>query len=436
MDKESRSYLNKIIQLLELYAPMRLSVSSISRELGINIHKTTPYMNMLELIGEVTMVPFGRAKLYTISKRVPYSNLLNLNGDAIVILDEKGRVQMVNKKFLATFNFSREKDIIGRNITDLDIFSIAPVKKNIKMLINGSPYEKEIQYIDEESQRIYLIRFVSTVSNRGTISIMIYIGDITNQKSCEEKCTILDQKLKTIFDESQMGIIFIDVIGNVLNANNASLKMLGFASSQDIAGLNISELLGTTDWAMMKNIFINEASIACNFYKPLSNNARKKEGIAFFEITLAPIKSGINEKLIVEYAMLFRNITTERNVMLEMNMNQARYKSFFENMCNGMVIVSVKNDGSRILVEEFIIKDINKAGEELLKVRKDDVIGKKLMEIFPDLPNRYEQVDKVVNHGIPQYLPPEQYRRRENEPVFSHYLFRLPSNEIASLLIR
>jgi PAS domain S-box-containing protein len=415
-----------------------MSISSISREIGINRSKTVKYVEMLDLIGEVTMIPFGKSKLYTLSRRVPYSNLLDVYNDSIVILDEKGRIEMVNKKFLASFNFTHEKDIINRSLLDLqlNVFSAPLIKRNIKMIMNGSLYEKEIQYMEESSGRIYLIKFIPTVSNRGTSSIMIDINDITNQKFREEKYMILDQKLKTIFEGARIGIIFIDTNGNVLNINNASLEMLGIDPTHNVIGMNISKILGSNDWAKMKNNFNIEADIACDFNDPLLNDLRKKTGIAFFEITVAPIKSGIKADLIVEYAILLRDIMDERNAMVDVNIKESRYRSFFENTCYGMFISQLAENG-----RDLYLKDINKAAEVSLQLNKKDAIGKKIGDLFPDTQNigigtiLGDLFEKVVLDGIPQYFPPVQYKTGKNNPWFSHYMFKLPSNEVATFII-
>lgn len=441
MDPDIQDYLNKITEILRHCAPMRLSISAISRELGINRSKTVKLMEMLELIGEVTMVRFGRSKLYSISRRVPYTDLLDVYTDAVIILDEQGYVEMVNKKFLALFNFAHEKDITGINLMDsrLKVFSALPVLRNIKMLINGSSYEKEIQYIDESTGHIFLARFIPTVSNRGKTSIMISVGDITHQKFREEKCMILDQKLKTIFDEARIGIVFIDAGGTVLNINKASLEMLGMGPPRSVIGMNISKLLGSEDWLILKSNFIIEADIACDFTDQSLHCIRTmKKGIKFFEIILAPIRSGIKENLIIEYAMLMRDITSERNAMTEMSQKMSRYQSFFENTCNGMLILQPIKEKNDYRLNDFLLKDVNKAAEGILKVNKRDVIGKAISDLFPDTRgiDYREQIDKVVNQGIPQYIPPVQYRKGENEPWLSHYMFSLPSNEIASFIIK
>jgi PAS domain S-box-containing protein len=261
---------------------------------------------------------------------------------------------------------------------------------------------------------------------------MISVGDITHQKSREEKCNILDQRLKTIFDGAEIGIIFIDVNGNVININKASFEMLGINPVQNVIGWNVSKLLGTDDWAMMKNNFNIGADIACDFNDSLPDNIRKKKGIVFFEITLAPIRSGIKEGLIVEYAVLLRDVMDERKAMMDINIKESRYRSFFENTCNGMFITQLTEDG-----KDLRFKDMNRAAEVSLRLNKNDAVGKKIGDLFPD--TQYvglrDLFEKVVFNGIPQYFPPIQYRRGDNEPWFSHYMFKLPSDEVASFII-
>jgi len=62
---------------------------------------------------------------------------------------------------------------------------------------------------------------------------------------------------------------------------------------------------------------------------------------------------------------------------------------------------------------EYIFKDINRATEKILRMRKKDLIGRKLFEVFPDLPNPdvRDALIRVLRTEKPEFLPPLQYRK-------------------------
>ena len=111
-----------------------------------------------------------------------------------------------------------------------------------------------------------------------------------------------------------------------------------------------------------------------------------------------------------EYAILFRDVTTEWMTRKELAFKETRYRSFFENTCNGVLIYEPIDDG-----REYIFKDINRATEKILRMKKRDLIGRKLFEVFPDLPNPdvRDALIRVLRTEKPEFLPPLQYRRRD-----------------------
>lgn len=113
-------------------------------------------------------------------------------------------------------------------------------------------------------------------------------------------------------------------------------------------------------------------------------------------------------------------------------LKEVRYHSFFENTCNGVLIYEPIGQG-----EDYIIKDVNRVTATLLRMNKEDLVGKKLFEEFPDLPNPYipDLLYRVLTTEKPEFVTPLKYRNREDFPWISHYVFKLPSGEIASFMI-
>ncbi|MBP1927804.1 PAS domain S-box-containing protein [Methanolinea mesophila] len=113
-------------------------------------------------------------------------------------------------------------------------------------------------------------------------------------------------------------------------------------------------------------------------------------------------------------------------------LKEVRYHSFFENTCNGVLIYEPVGEG-----EDYIIKDVNRVTAELLRMEKEEIVGKKLFEEFPDLPDPYipDLLRRVLTTENPEFVTPIKYRDREDFPWISHYVFKLPSGEIASFMI-
>jgi PAS domain S-box-containing protein len=113
-------------------------------------------------------------------------------------------------------------------------------------------------------------------------------------------------------------------------------------------------------------------------------------------------------------------------------LKEIRYHSFFENTCNGVLIYEYIP-----ATDDYIIKDVNKVTASLLRMPKEELVGKHLFEEFPELPD--PEIRDLLRHVLtteqPEFVAPLKYRRREDFPWIYHYVFKLPSGEIASFMI-
>jgi len=347
-----------------------MSISAISRELGMRRSSVSKYLEMLQLTGDVTMIPFGKSKQYTVSQRVPYNALIDISPSCILVIDAAGRIDTVNKKFATDFEIDNVNMVIGTSIFDLKLsmFSDPSIQKNIRRLIEGSLYIKEMQYIEERTNRVYYIKFLPTVTNQGSQHVMINVDDITSQVQKDEAFSILDKRLRTIFDEVPSGILFFRADGTILNANPATLKLFGITKLQDLFSISLFDFICTKDkfTSLIKEGRVNDIDVGCDFdvLKKVKKIPTRKSGISYFNVVFTPITTSESDLNLREYAIMLKDITAEKMVEKELRFKESRYRSFFENTCNGMLIYQPIDRG-----EDYIIKDINRATEIILGIK-------------------------------------------------------------------
>jgi len=434
---EYQDKFSKIIDLLEDQAPQGLSISAIARELGMNRATVSKYLEMLQSSGDVSMRRFGRSKLYTPAQRVPLSELFDRLSNAIVILDADLHILMVNTSFIKTLGIHRERNLIGASLFDLNlrIFSDPAIRRNIERIRQSGTYLAEMQHIEDSTNHIYLLEFAPTVSHVGKPGIMVSLRDITAWKNAEAALKNSEKKIRTIFGTVPSGIILFTADGTILNANRASLQILGLKSFQELMSGNIFDISCYKGKVLelIRQGKVAETELACDFDR-LKREQRipsARSGVAYFDVVFTPITlegGGVPH----EFAILFKDVTTERLARKELAFKETRYRSFFENTCNGVLIYEPIDGGN-----EYIFKDINHATEKILRMKKEDLIGRKLFEVFPDLPDPdvREALIRVLKTEKPEFLLPLQYRKRKDSPWIWHYIFKLPSGEIASFMI-
>jgi len=435
--REYQDKFSRIIGLLEDRSPQGLSISAIARNLGMNRATVSGYLKMLETSGDVSMQRFGKSKLYTPAQRVPLSELFDRLATAIVILDADLHILMVNTSFIRTLGIHRGRNVLGASLFDLNlrIFSDPAIMRNIERVRQSGTYLSEMQYIEDSTNHIYHIEFAPTVSHVGKPGILISLQDITAWKNTETALKNSEVMFRTIFERVPSGIILFTADGTVLNANRATLDILGLSNLQDLMKGNI---FGISCYRgkileLIRQGKVAQTDLACDFdrLKRDQQVSSTRSGVAYFDVVFTPItpdRGGVPN----EFAILFKDITAERLARKELVFKETRYRSFFEDTCNGVLIYEPIDGGN-----EYIIKDVNRVTATLLRMNKEDIVGKKLFEEFPDLPDPYvrDLLYRVLTTERPEFVTPLKYRNREDFPWISHYVFKLPSGEIASFMI-
>lgn len=425
----------QILDLLEEHATTGLSVTAVARELDITRISAAKYLELLAANGDVCMERFGQKKLYRRSQRLPLPEVFDRLPNALVILDTDLQIRTVNASFVATLTLQPSRNLVGVPLFDLDlpVFSEPSVRRNIERINRSETYLDQMQIIDEWTDRIYLVDFAPIVSRTSQPGIMVSLRDMTALKKTEVALKNSERKIATLFETVPGGIIMFSADGTILNANPASLQILGLRTFEQLSATSIFILAcspGTLE-SLIRAGQVAEIELACDFDRmKLEQIPSTKSGVAYFNVVFTPIRRE-NGGPPDEFAILFKDITTDRRERKDLTFRETRYRSLFENACSGVIVYGVIRGG-----EGFVFNDINRAAEKILGLKKEELIGRNVWDVFPALAE--PGLLKTVQHGFarerPVFLPPLQYREGDDVWIW-HYLFKLPSGELASIMI-
>nr|WP_319538248.1 PAS domain S-box protein [uncultured Methanospirillum sp.] len=316
-----------ILEYLQKRYPIAVSTSQIARDLNMNRGSVAKYLEVLLTQGHVIMKPFGKAKQYCSSQKIPFDDLFDYLSEAMVILDTDLKILMVNKSFITTFDIRTGKNIIGTplNRLNLPLLNDTTVQGNISRILESKTYINEMLLIDQIKDRFFLTEFVPTflpsLSFTAKPGIMITFRDITTWKKTEDELKTSERKIRTLFEEVPSGIFLFQADGTILNANRASLEILGLTRFTDIVNFNLFEIMSSRE-AIEKLIREGknaEITLTCNFdrIKLSTLTSTRKTGIAYFQVVFAPVTDRRwNAKQ--EYFILFIDITAQKRAEKEL----------------------------------------------------------------------------------------------------------------------
>ncbi|MBN1315721.1 MAG: PAS domain S-box protein [Anaerolineales bacterium] len=134
---------------------------------------------------------------------------------------------------------------------------------------------------------------------------------------------------------------------------------------------------------------------------------------SFFSIYKALITVGVA----FPFELLFRNLKN----------SEKRFRELFNNMNDGVAIYAPAKDG-----QDWIIRDINRAGEKISRLRKKDIVGKSIQEVFPGLKEMgmVDVMHQVWQTGEPTQLGRTLYQDDRLSLWIDNQVYKLPSGEI------
>ncbi len=154
------------------------------------------------------------------------------------------------------------------------------------------------------------------------------------------------------------------------------------------------------------------------------------------------------ERLVSRFARLFRPLLhpagkvddgaaamqeiTQLRKTLEplLSENESRYRALFDNMHDGVAIYRAEKDGG-----DFIFVDFNRAAERIESIKRDDILGKSILKIFPGVRNfgLFDVLRRVWKTGTPEHHPVAIYKDKRISGWRDNYVCRLPSGEIVAI---
>jgi len=109
---------------------------------------------------------------------------------------------------------------------------------------------------------------------------------------------------------------------------------------------------------------------------------------------------------------------------------QAKFKVLFENVCSGVAIYEARNDG-----EDFVFVDFNPAAEKIDHIKKEELVGKSVTEVFPGVRQfgLFDVFRRVYKTGTPEHLPVSVYKDERVAGWRENYVYRLSSGQIVAV---
>ncbi len=301
--------------------------------------------------------------------------------------DKNGLITEISPSVTFQAGFSPE-EVIGHPVTD---FYERPHDRDAlmeKLKEKGFANDYELTLISKDGRKIHtsVNARILLDENKQPIGVEGVLRDITERKQAEESLKKSEEHFKNIFKESPIGIELYDSVGNLIDANEASLEIFGI---QSIGGSNRLNLFQNPNLPPeARNLLIKGESAR---YETLYDFQRIKEfniyetsksGSIYLDVLITPI--GKDEKSNPGgYLVQLQDISERKATEEALQKEAAKLSAMISGMEEGVVFADKNNHV--IEVNDYFLR--------LIQKEKVDVIGQSLWELHSGI-----SIDILKNH--------------------------------------
>ncbi len=241
----------------------------------------------------------------------------------------------------------------------------------------------------------------------------------------EEKLTMQDHFLQILIDSLPVSVFYKNTYGIYTGCNNSFARFLGISkdmiigkSAYDIFPIGIADKHNEMDEKLIENHGIQ------NYEFQMTHADGSKRDVLIRQTAYHDESC----KLIGIIGVII-DLSIQKKTESDLREREELLRQLFDNMKDCVSIFQSVENG-----QDFVFVDLNKRGLLFWKKTREQVIGKKVTEVFPGvmevgLPDVFRN---VYITGRPQYHP-LYYKYDAIELWLENYIFQLPSGLIVAI---
>ena len=250
------------------------------------------------------------------------------------------------------------------------------------------PYNLEHRIVRQNDREVRVVRSRGKIIfNDSGRPIKMYgiAKDITERKKAELALVESEEKFKSIFEQSPLGIQTYDMDGKLLSVNPKTLNLFGLNDVKPILGFNLWEdpNLSPENAAALKkgeSVFIS-ASLNFEMIKEQIKLPTTRKGIIYLDMYIVPLLRG-NES--IGFLVQIVEITERKEIEKELFESAKKYRD----------LVNMAQEGIWAIDKNNKTTFANPSMAEMLGYSPEEMIGKSLFD-FMD-----EAGEKVANENL------------------------------------
>ncbi|MFI5143091.1 MAG: PAS domain S-box protein, partial [Thermoanaerobaculales bacterium] len=293
--------------------------------------------------------------------------------DAVVV-GQDGRNVYANSAAARLLRAAGPEELVG-----LDISAIVHpaqyerARQQMQRTLAGEPQTPfEDCFVRLDGSLVPVEIAVSLLTWQGRPALQVVVRDITERKRAEEALQESEERYRSLFEQSPIGIYRTTPDGRILLANPALLQMLGYASMDELSTRNLEETGFQPEYQRQQ---FKDAVERTGELRGFEAVWTTKDGRKLLVHENAHAIRGA-DGTILYYEGAVEDITAEREAREALRRSDAQYRHLFESANDAILVFEPESE---------TILDTNAKACELYGFTRDELIGTSLKRLTLDV---------------------------------------------------
>ena len=215
--------------------------------------------------------------------------------------------------------------------------------------------------------------------------------EIIERKMIEETLSESEEKFRSIVDNTRIGIATVSSTGKPMFVNESLSRLLGY-TAEELQKMSFAEFTHPDDVDLDVENYGSLVKGEIESYALEKRYIHKSGNTVWASLTVSAVRDAEGDIL---YAVGMVDDISERKVAeMALQESEQKYRMLFTSVPTGWAFhkMILNNEGKPV---DYEFLEINEAFEKLTGLKKQDIIGKRVTEVIPDiLKDPFDWIDK------------------------------------------